>query len=164
MGAEWRFIWYQNMRTCGISAAFYYVALIVCIVIIMINLLMAIMLGNYDKARVFSDKKQVLEAFRILQAVKQDNDTLFDKKITSPYFLKYVPNYNERVKRKPKYTFERILDIIFKHEPKILHHIKHRVIKIKDTKLKKLSFADKLKHKNEKSSVKFVEIDAKFWE
>lgn len=58
------------MRTCGKSAAWFYVALHVCIVIVMINLLMAIMLGNYDKARVFSDKKQVLEAFRVLQAEK----------------------------------------------------------------------------------------------
>jgi hypothetical protein len=70
MGAEWRFIWYQNMRTCGKSASIFYFVLTVCIVIIMINLLMAIMLGNYDKARVFSDKKQFLEAFKVLQACK----------------------------------------------------------------------------------------------
>ena len=70
MGAEWRFIWYQNMRTCGSISALYYVVTIVTIVIVMINLLMAIMLGNYDKARVISDKKRVLEAYKVLLAEK----------------------------------------------------------------------------------------------
>ena len=59
MGAEWRFIWYQNMLACGPLAAFYYVAVIICIVIVMINLLMAIMLGNYDKARKIAEKRKI---------------------------------------------------------------------------------------------------------
>ena len=63
----------------------------------MINLLMAIMLGNYDKARLFSDKKQVLEAFRILQNEKQDFNSIYDEKMHSPYFLEFVPNYHERI-------------------------------------------------------------------
>jgi hypothetical protein len=79
-----------------------------------------------------------------------------------------VPNYNERVYRAPKYTFERILDIIFRHEPKILHHIKHKVIKLETAIYKaknhKLSFKDRLKIEKEKDNVKYVEIDSKFWE
>jgi len=63
MGAEWRFIWYQHMMSCGMAAAFYYVLLIIIIGIIMLNLFLAIMLGNFDKARVFSEKKNVLFAF-----------------------------------------------------------------------------------------------------
>ena len=66
MGAEWRFIWYQNMQACGPMAAWYYVAVIVCLVIVMINLLMAIMLGNYDKARKFSEKRKIFDAFNVL--------------------------------------------------------------------------------------------------
>ena len=45
------------------QAAFYYVLLIIIIGIIMLNLFLAIMLGNFDKARVFSEKKNVLYAF-----------------------------------------------------------------------------------------------------
>lgn len=55
-------------------ASVYYVFIIICIVIVMINLLMAIMLGNYDKARIISDKKKVLEAFRILIAERKEHE------------------------------------------------------------------------------------------
>ena len=64
MGAEWRFIWYQHMMSCGMAAAFYYVLLIIIIGIIMLNLFLAIMLGNFDKARIFAEKKNVLFAFQ----------------------------------------------------------------------------------------------------
>jgi len=47
------------MLACGPLAAFYYVAVIICIVIVMINLLMAIMLGNYDKARKIAEKRKI---------------------------------------------------------------------------------------------------------
>lgn len=50
------------MLACGGIAAVYYVCCIVCIVIVMINLLMAIMLGNYDKAREFADKRKIFDA------------------------------------------------------------------------------------------------------
>jgi voltage-gated sodium channel len=66
MGAEWRFIWYQHMMSCGMAAAFYYVLLIIIIGIIMLNLFLAIMLGNFDKARIFAEKKNVLFAFQEL--------------------------------------------------------------------------------------------------
>jgi hypothetical protein len=63
MGAEWRFIWYQHMMACGMVSAFYYVFLIIIIGIILLNLFLAIMLGNFDKARIFTEKKNVLNAF-----------------------------------------------------------------------------------------------------
>jgi|TARA_B110000285_G_C15100858_1_gene604919 hypothetical protein len=66
MGAEWRFIWYQNMTASGPFAAFYYVAVILVLATVMINLLMAIMLGNYDKARKFSEKRKIFDAIEIL--------------------------------------------------------------------------------------------------
>jgi hypothetical protein len=47
------------MRACGPLAAIYYLVIFVCIVTIMINLLMAIMLGNYDKARIAADKRKI---------------------------------------------------------------------------------------------------------
>ena len=63
MGAEWRFIWYQHMMSCGMASAFFYALLIIIIGIIMLNLFLAIMLGNFDKARIFAEKKNVLFAF-----------------------------------------------------------------------------------------------------
>ena len=63
MGAEWRWIWFQHMLCTGSVSAFYYVALISIIGIIMLNLFMAIILGNFDKSRIVSEKKNVLYAF-----------------------------------------------------------------------------------------------------
>lgn len=80
-----------------------------------------------------------------MQAEKEDFHSIFDEKMTSPYFSKYVPNFQDRIYRKPKYTFARILDIVFKHEPRILNHIKQNVIKIVDKRKTKLSFKEKLK-------------------
>ena len=62
------------MRCTGMIASVYYVFVIICICIVMINLLMAIMLGNYDKARNISDKKKVLEAFRILMNERKEHE------------------------------------------------------------------------------------------
>jgi hypothetical protein len=82
MGAEWRFIWYQNMTASGSSAAFYYVAIHLVLGTVMVNLLMAIMLGNYDKARVFSDKRKIFDAIEVLckGTVHTDNLDLLEGK------------------------------------------------------------------------------------
>jgi hypothetical protein len=54
------------MMACGMASAIYYVFLIIIIGIIMLNLFLAIMLGNFDKARIFTEKKNVLFAFEEL--------------------------------------------------------------------------------------------------
>ena len=72
MGAEWRFIWYQHMLACGMTASLYYVGLHIVIGIIMLNLFLAIMLGNFDKARSFNAKKQIFDAFRELLHERED--------------------------------------------------------------------------------------------
>lgn len=51
MGAEWSNIMFQNMTACGPNAAVYYIAIHLVLGTVMVNLLLAIMLGNYDKAR-----------------------------------------------------------------------------------------------------------------
>jgi hypothetical protein len=72
MGAEWRFIWYNHMLAQGMMASLYYVALHIMIGIIMLNLFLAIMLGNFDKARSYNEKKQIFEAFRELLHERED--------------------------------------------------------------------------------------------
>ena len=57
---------YEAMRTPTIGYYFslYFVALVIIGNIIMLNLFLAILLGNFDKARIWGQKKQVFEAFR----------------------------------------------------------------------------------------------------
>jgi hypothetical protein len=47
-------------------SALYFVMLIIIGGIILMNLFLAIMLGNFDKAKFFGQKKKVLEAFKEL--------------------------------------------------------------------------------------------------
>ena len=77
LGEGWNDIMYMSMRSVsGISAA-YYVALVCFGNIIMLNLFLAILLGNFDKARNFGQKKKVFEAFKeILGLNKSLSETL----------------------------------------------------------------------------------------
>jgi hypothetical protein len=60
------------MLAQGMTASLYYIALHIVIGIIMLNLFLAIMLGNFDKARAFNAKKQIFEAFRELLHERED--------------------------------------------------------------------------------------------
>mgnify|MGYP002631210281 FL=1 len=51
------------MRSSGEVFAVYYILLVIFGNIIMLNLFLAILLGNFDKARNFGQKKKVFEAF-----------------------------------------------------------------------------------------------------
>lgn len=55
---------YDCMRSKGSLSAFYFIGLVVGGNIIMLNLFLAILLGNFEKARNFGQKKKVFEAFR----------------------------------------------------------------------------------------------------
>ena len=61
----------------GNVASVYYIMLVVGGNIIMLNLFLAILLGNFDKARNFQQKKKVFEAFKeIMYSGKTLNETL----------------------------------------------------------------------------------------
>lgn len=73
----WNDIMYNCMRATGYHTALYYIALVVAGNIIMLNLFLAILLGNFDKARNFGQKKKVFEAFQeILSGGHTLNETL----------------------------------------------------------------------------------------
>ena len=91
------------MRACGSFSAVYYVVLIISIVIVMINLLMAIMLGNYDKARVISDKKKILEGFKLYTEERRKIPRIEEN---SPYFKMYGSLRSFTEIGPPKYSFE----------------------------------------------------------
>ena len=50
--------------TIGYYFSLYFVALVIFGNIIMLNLFLAILLGNFDKARIYGQKKKVFEAFK----------------------------------------------------------------------------------------------------
>jgi hypothetical protein len=54
---------YNCIRALGTKCAIYFILLVVMGTIILMNLFLAIMLGNFDKARCFGQKRQVLDAF-----------------------------------------------------------------------------------------------------
>lgn len=77
MGEAWNEIMYGCIRSVGSLASVYFIALVVGGNIIMLNLFLAILLGNFDKARNFQQKKKVFEAFKeIIYSGKTLNETL----------------------------------------------------------------------------------------
>ena len=53
MGESWNEIMYQGIRAQGFAVAIYFIALFMIGSIIMLNLFLAILLGNFEKARNF---------------------------------------------------------------------------------------------------------------
>ena len=66
MGAGWSEVMISAIRCTGMGSAIYFVLLFIVGGIILLNLFLAIMLGNFDKAKIFGQKKKVLEAFKEL--------------------------------------------------------------------------------------------------
>ena len=64
LGEGWNDVMYDCMRVVGYKSCLYYIILVISGNIIMLNLFLAILLGNFDKARNFGLKKKVFEAFR----------------------------------------------------------------------------------------------------
>ena len=58
---------YDCMRSVTPLASVYFISLVITGNIIMLNLFLAILLGNFDKARNFQQKKKVFEAFKELK-------------------------------------------------------------------------------------------------
>lgn len=63
IGDGWNTVMYDCMRVSGAVAAMYFISLVLFGNIIMLNLFLAVLLGNFDKARHFMIKKKVLEEF-----------------------------------------------------------------------------------------------------
>lgn len=63
IGSDWSPIMYSFMRCQGQLVAIFFILIQICGTIILLNLFLAIMLGNFGKAKTFATKKKVLEAF-----------------------------------------------------------------------------------------------------
>ena len=77
MGEAWNEVMYSCIRSVSPLSAVYFIGLVVGGNIIMLNLFLAILLGNFEKARNFQQKKKVFEAFKeIIYGGKTLNETL----------------------------------------------------------------------------------------
>jgi hypothetical protein len=74
IGENWNSIMYDHMRGVGEGACIYFIMLTILGNIIMLNLFLAILLGNFERARSFGVKKKIFDSFsRILKAGYQLN-------------------------------------------------------------------------------------------
>lgn len=76
VGEEWNYIMYDCMRSRHMVYSFYFIVWILLGNIIMLNLFLAILLGNFEKARKFRLKKQVFEAFQGILSKTNLNEAL----------------------------------------------------------------------------------------
>ena len=63
IGENWNGVMYDHMRSVGEMSCVYFIGLVILGNIIMLNLFLAILLGNFDRARNFGEKKKIFDAF-----------------------------------------------------------------------------------------------------
>lgn len=71
IGDDWTGIMFNCIRAKGEAVSIYFILLVIMGTIILMNLFLAIMLGNFDKARCFGQKRQVLDAFYELMHINE---------------------------------------------------------------------------------------------
>jgi len=70
IGDNWPDVMFNCEKSLGFLASFYFITLILFGNIVMLNLFLAILLGNFDKARTFWLKKKIFEMFEIAKGKK----------------------------------------------------------------------------------------------
>ena len=79
IGDNWTAVMYDGVRGSGDSSSvFYFIMLIILGNIIMLNLFLAILLGNFERARDFGVKKKLFELFLEFHSNKLDLSTSID--------------------------------------------------------------------------------------
>ena len=100
IGENWNSMMYDAMRSVGVGSCLYYIMLVIMGNIIMLNLFLAILLGNFDRARGLGEKKKVFDAFNNL--LKQEYELtvaiglLFDDQDFTKYIEDKVLNQPEK--------------------------------------------------------------------
>ena len=69
IGDNWTLVMYDAMRSSGGIYSLYFVGVIAFGNIVMLNLFLAILLGNFDRARDFGGKKKLIECFLELRDI-----------------------------------------------------------------------------------------------
>lgn len=107
---------YDHMRSIGSVSAIYFISLIILGNIIMLNLFLAILLGNFDQARSLGEKKKIFYAFKGMFDLGYDVRTsvslLFDDEDFTKYVEVKLMLNNCVVKPKKKYSDEEIKKVV----------------------------------------------------
>tara|TARA_B110000305_G_scaffold239654_1_gene308047 strand:- start:587 stop:1597 length:1011 start_codon:yes stop_codon:yes gene_type:complete len=90
IGENWNGVMYDHMRTIGSATCVYFIALVCMGNIIMLNLFLAILLGNFDRARNFGEKKKIFDAFGGLNDMGYDLLVSITNLFDDPDLIKYI--------------------------------------------------------------------------
>jgi len=90
IGENWNAVMYDHMRSVGSASCVYFIALVIFGNIIMLNLFLAILLGNFDRARNFGDKKKILDAFNSLAKMGYNLNISITYLFDDADFTKYI--------------------------------------------------------------------------
>lgn len=90
IGENWNGVMYDHMRTIGSATCIYFIALVCMGNIIMLNLFLAILLGNFDRARNFGEKKKIFDAFGGLNDMGYDLMVSISNLFDDPDLIKYI--------------------------------------------------------------------------
>ena len=82
IGDNWTFVMYDAMRSSGGIYSLFFIIVIAFGNIVMLNLFLAILLGNFDRARDFGAKKKLLECFLELRDNGRDFSECIDMILT----------------------------------------------------------------------------------
>ena len=75
MNEKWTEVMFSAFRCVSIpTSAVYFVVLVLSVNIVMLKLFLAILLGNFEKARTFGEKKKIFEAFK---EIRDSGQTLY---------------------------------------------------------------------------------------
>jgi hypothetical protein len=106
IGENWNGVMYDHMRTVGGASCIYFIALVIFGNIIMLNLFLAILLGNFDRARSFGEKKKIFDAFDSLAKMGYNLNIsityLFDDADFTKYIEEKVLKVGENKDAKPE--------------------------------------------------------------
>jgi hypothetical protein len=99
IGENWNSVMYDHMRAAGVASCIFFIGLVIFGNIIMLNLFLAILLGNFDRARNFGEKKKIFDAFDSLAKMGYNLNIsityLFDDADITKYIEEKVLKPNE---------------------------------------------------------------------
>lgn len=90
IGENWNSAMYDHMRSVGSASCIYFIALVIFGNIIMLNLFLAILLGNFDRARNFGEKKKIFDAFDSLGKMGYNLNIAIQYLFDDADFSKYI--------------------------------------------------------------------------
>lgn len=90
IGENWNAAMYDHMRSVGHASSIYFVALVVGGNVIMLNLFLAILLGNFDRARASGEKKKIFTAIERLKKDGYDLNVAIAYLFDDAEFSKYI--------------------------------------------------------------------------